>query len=250
MQCINKALYLMLMMVVGSSIINADIGNHHPVLIDNSNNNDHIVNVSELISLASDLVSHSQMEFNTCSIINIVMKSFQQNNNIVFGSIYDVYNKDKINFHQKLLSNNIAISLENKPTILDLCEELYDVHFKNALNNDVNKANNILQLSLERLNNNKKEIANNIQIVKDMSQENKNKIKDYLLQNWKCAIKILNIATSHWSSQYALLNAMIFNDNTITEIKNKIQNIIINTIDYFNNEKQYLKELGIDVSDY
>ncbi len=242
MQYFNNALYLALMMVVGSSIINADDGNHHPILVNNASNNN-IITVGELIPLATDLVLHSQIEFNICNIVNVIIKSFQE------ASIYDLYNQDKINFHQKLLSNNISILLENKHTMCDLCDELYDVHFRNALHNDINKAKNILQLSLDRLDNNKNKLANNIKIVKDMSQNNKNKLKDYLLQDWKCVFRILNRSTNHWLSQYLRLNAMTFDDNIITEIKNKIQNLILKTLDYFNNEKQCLIDLGINVSE-
>ena len=236
------------MMVVGSSIINADDGNHHPILVNNASNGN-IITVGELIPIANYLVLHSQIEFNICNIVNVIIKSFQENNNIILASIYDLYNQDKINFHQTLLSNNISILLEYKQTMCDVCDELYDVHFRNALNNDINKANNILQLSLDQFDTNKNELANNIKIVKDMSQDNKNKLKDYLLQDWKCVFRILNRSTNHWLSQYLRLNAMTFDDNIITEIKNKIQNLILKTIDYFNNEKQCLIDLGINVSE-
>ena len=211
------------------------------------NNNTEIINTSDLIDFAVSTMTNCQANLNIQIPINIILKSFNDNQDIILSNIYNRNRYDLLSFQQKLSKNNIEISLLNKYTAFDISNELFQIHFKNALNNHLDLANTILQISLERANNKKVEMFNIISIVKNMSKNNKQILNNYLLNNWKQTIKFLNTSIKYCKNIYFYLSILHpINNPIILNIKNSIREIFKNTLDYLNYEKECLVELGLE----
>ena len=98
-----------------------------------------------------------------------------QQSGTTFNETVNIMKNDGNEFFKILKNNNINI--KNNESLIDIADELCTIHLKNAfINNDIDKAKKILKLSLEKINQEKQKMKNNLDKTKYMSSIEKKRL--------------------------------------------------------------------------
>ena len=91
-------------------------------------------------------------------------------------------------------------------------------------------------------------MQNNINVIQNMSQDNKKLLKEYLSTDlFKDIVGFIDKSISFCQDKYKELNSISFYNNADIELlRNKILEITSNVLDFLKAEKECFKELGID----
>lgn len=141
-----------------------------------------------------------------------------------------------------LQDEGINISANNQNNIFNIIDELCNTYLKEAFEQkDINKIEKIRIFIDVNLSNRKDEATSILEKIKNMSQDDKDILKEKLLgSNFKDLMKYINIEIN--GGQYLTQNIIgNIQDNTIIDIAK-------NEVEYLKIEREYLQELGIDIS--
>lgn len=235
--------------------------NHAHIINENNNNNLAVITIDQLTQIVQNAMLAPQLDINAHEFISAAIQAFDPNdkysndvkslypNENVISEIVNYKIRMNKNIYIEMLSNiNINISDENQNNISTVIDELYNTH----LRNDLEQNNYRILISSKIITNSQKEqMSKNLQVIKSMSNVNKNNLKDYLIAN---DIELIELLNTHVSQLQVLknylnqFNTIVNNNNLVVFINNQIQAVIDNVLEYLNIEKECLKELGIDTA--
>lgn len=227
-------------------------------------NNTHSVDIDTLTDTAVSGMTRAQSDLDANNIINIAIKSAIDNidnfdldavNNTFLSYIrteaiktIDMLSVHHVNVHTNFYLGTEPSNLSGNPLkIYELSRELCENDFKTALVQcDANAASNILSYFLEKTDKKLNEMREILNKIKNMSQDKKNILKEYLLSdnnNFKYLLKnFYNLDNSLLN----FLNTNTFANQGINAMKEVIRSIINNVHSFLKAGMECLKELDID----
>ena len=225
------------------------------------NTNISTMNTDEIIQRAVDITRTVQGDLNLHNRINLLIQCFDPNDlfsmqcesmNPQYSKI-NIYNNrlniSKIALIRSLSDVQINVSVGTEDTIDNIFDKLYNNNLKNALQqNNKDEVIRIIAYSSARTIRIKNEMQNNINVIQNMSQDNKKLLKEYLSTDlFKDIVGFIDKSISFCQDKYKELNSISFYNNADIELlRNKILEITSNVLDFLKAEKECFKELGID----
>lgn len=262
MRNFSKLIFAVLAIVYCNSINATEQVINYSIIDNNTNSiiSTNTMNIDTFVRSAENTTFNIIYDLSSNIGFNILIKSFINNNTqIIGGNISNIDDKIAKKCNDDIISSlsdiNINVSDMNINSDYNYNDKSKLIHFhlsadilKNALKqNNVQEVSKIMVDLNKQFSNVKYGMYGNLYAIKNMSQDNKDKLNSLITTISKTVQYMFINGEINWlNEKYQKLSNMKFADQSFDLIRCSILEMINNKLEFLKAEKECLQELGID----